>query len=63
VGAENQDQSVIVAGLQEGQQVVASGQFLLDSEASLKGITAPASDGFKNDASMDGMSLQPGARP
>jgi Cu(I)/Ag(I) efflux system membrane fusion protein len=63
VGAENQDQTVILAGLQEGQQVVASGQFLLDSEASLKGITTQASDGFSNEGSMDGMSMQPGARP
>lgn len=56
VGTENQDQTVIVAGLQEGQQVVASGQFLLDSEASLKGLTpqAPAESA---------MSLQPGGRP
>ena len=56
VGAENQDQTVILGGLQEGQQVVASGQFLLDSEASLSGITAPTSD-------MSGMSMQPGAQP
>jgi Cu(I)/Ag(I) efflux system membrane fusion protein len=63
VGAENQDQTVIVAGLQEGQQVVASGQFLLDSEASLKGITTQSSDGFSNEGAMDGMSMQPGARP
>ncbi|TLG85759.1 efflux RND transporter periplasmic adaptor subunit, partial [Pseudomonas edaphica] len=45
-----------LGGLQEGQQVVASGQFLLDSEASLSGITAPTSD-------MSGMSMQPGAQP
>ncbi|WP_439862543.1 efflux RND transporter periplasmic adaptor subunit [Pseudomonas antarctica] len=52
-GAENSDQTVIRSGLQEGQQVVASGQFLLDSEASLKGITATEAP----------MSLQPGAQP
>ncbi|WP_395607992.1 efflux RND transporter periplasmic adaptor subunit [Pseudomonas sp. B22129] len=51
-GAENSDQTVILSGLQEGQQVVASGQFLLDSEASLRGVTAEAP-----------MSLQPGAQP
>lgn len=56
VGVENQDQTVILGGLQEGQQVVASGQFLLDSEASLSGITAPKSD-------MSGMNMQPGAQP
>ncbi|MGH8448990.1 MAG: efflux RND transporter periplasmic adaptor subunit, partial [Pseudomonas sp.] len=54
-GAENQDQSVIVSGLQEGQQVVASGQFLLDSEASLKGITATPAEAAMN--------MQPGAQP
>ena len=40
-GPDNGDQTAIVQGLEEGQQVVSSGQFLLDSEASLKGIVAP----------------------
>ncbi|MGY2288683.1 efflux RND transporter periplasmic adaptor subunit [Pseudomonas sp. SDO528_S397] len=52
-GPENDDQTVILSGLQEGQQVVASGQFLLDSEASLKGVT-PAEAA---------MNPQMGARP
>lgn len=52
-GAESQDRTVILSGLQEGQQVVASGQFLLDSEASLKGVTAAEA----------AMSRQPGAQP
>ncbi|MBC2383096.1 efflux RND transporter periplasmic adaptor subunit [Pseudomonas sp. WS 5106] len=52
-GAENQEQTVILSGLQEGQQVVASGQFLLDSEASLKGVTAAEA----------AMNMQPGAQP
>jgi len=52
-GAENQAQTIILSGLQEGQQVVASGQFLLDSEASLKGVTAAEA----------AMSMQPGAQP
>lgn len=44
-GRESASQTAIVAGLEEGQQVVASGQFLLDSEASLRGIVAsPPSD-------------------
>ena len=38
VGRETDGQTVILQGLAEGQQVVASGQFLIDSEASLKGI-------------------------
>lgn len=55
VGAESQDQTVVVSGLQEGQQVVASGQFLLDSEASLKGITVTPAEAAMN--------MQPGAQP
>ena len=42
-GAESGEFTAITDGLQEGQQVVVSGQFLIDSEASLTGITtAPA---------------------
>lgn len=37
VGAEADGQTEIVKGLSEGQKVVASGQFLIDSEASLRG--------------------------
>lgn len=40
LGAEADGQVSILAGLTEGQQVVASGQFLLDSEASLTGLQA-----------------------
>lgn len=40
LGQENDGKTVVLKGLQEGQQVVSSGQFLLDSEASLKGIVA-----------------------
>jgi Cu(I)/Ag(I) efflux system membrane fusion protein len=36
VGAETDDMSTILAGLEEGQTIVLSGQFLLDSEASLR---------------------------
>ena len=39
-GPENDGQTAILQGLEEGQQVVSSGQFLLDSEASLKGLDA-----------------------
>ncbi len=38
LGREVGDQIVIKTGLSEGEQVVASGQFLIDSEASLKGF-------------------------
>lgn len=34
------DRMAIVAGLQDGQRVVASGQFLIDSEANLTGVLA-----------------------
>lgn len=36
VGSEAQGQTEILSGLSEGQKVVVSGQFLIDSEASLK---------------------------
>jgi Cu(I)/Ag(I) efflux system membrane fusion protein len=39
-GAEANGKTEVRKGLQAGQKVVASGQFLLDSEASLKGIEA-----------------------
>ncbi|WP_405118596.1 efflux RND transporter periplasmic adaptor subunit [Pseudomonas leptonychotis] len=38
LGAEAEGKVEVLEGLAEGQQVVASGQFLLDSEASLRGI-------------------------
>jgi Cu(I)/Ag(I) efflux system membrane fusion protein len=37
LGPEHEGQIVILGGLEEGQSVVTSGQFLLDSEASLQG--------------------------
>ena len=40
LGAQIGEQTHVVAGLEEGQQVVASGQFLIDSEANLKGVLA-----------------------
>ncbi|MBT9567971.1 MAG: efflux RND transporter periplasmic adaptor subunit [Thiobacillus sp.] len=44
LGGETGNDTVILAGLEAGQQVVASGQFLIDSEASLQGISARAGD-------------------
>lgn len=38
IGAELGDQLVVLRGLEPGQQVVASAQFLIDSEASLQGL-------------------------
>jgi Cu(I)/Ag(I) efflux system membrane fusion protein len=40
VGMQQNGQSEIMAGLAKGQKVVLSGQFLIDSEASLKGVEA-----------------------
>ena len=40
VGRESGERTEILAGLSEGQQIVASGQFLIDSEASLAGLQA-----------------------
>jgi Cu(I)/Ag(I) efflux system membrane fusion protein len=36
VGNEAEGRTAILSGLQEGQAIVLSGQFLIDSEASLK---------------------------
>lgn len=38
LGPEAAGKTAILSGLKEGQQVVASGQFLIDSEASLQGV-------------------------
>ncbi len=40
LGQEDDGKTAILKGLEEGQKVVSSGQFLLDSEASLKGVIA-----------------------
>ena len=37
LGPERQEQTVVLAGLREVERVVVSGQFLIDSEASLQG--------------------------
>lgn len=39
-GREFDEKTEVLEGLEAGQKVVASGQFLLDSEASLRGLTA-----------------------
>ena len=40
LGHELAEHTVITSGLQDGQKIVASGQFLIDSEASLSGVLA-----------------------
>nr|WP_180202083.1 efflux RND transporter periplasmic adaptor subunit [Pseudomonas sp. SbOxS1]NYU01394.1 efflux RND transporter periplasmic adaptor subunit [Pseudomonas sp. SbOxS1] len=44
LGQESDGKTAILKGLEEGQKVVTSGQFLLDSEASLKGVVAGAGE-------------------
>jgi Cu(I)/Ag(I) efflux system membrane fusion protein len=43
IGAEVDGRIAVLQGLSQGQQVVASGQFLIDSEASLQGLTSSVS--------------------
>ena len=69
-GREVDGKTVIVKGLSAGQQVVASGQFLIDSEASLKGVMArmnnvrPDAGTDKADAVMQsGKMEKPGVAP
>ncbi|WP_114968879.1 efflux RND transporter periplasmic adaptor subunit [Rhodoferax ferrireducens] len=47
IGIESNGQTSILRGLQAGQRVVVSSQFLIDSEASLKGIEARLNDAPK----------------
>ncbi len=69
-GREVDGKTVILKGLSAGQQVVASGQFLIDSEASLKGVMArmnnvrPDAGTDKVDAVMQsGKMEKPGVAP
>lgn len=52
LGQENDGLVAVLQGLDEGQRVVASGQFLIDSEASLKGIEARTVDESKAQMTM-----------
>jgi Cu(I)/Ag(I) efflux system membrane fusion protein len=63
-GREVGDQTEVLQGLQVGQKVVRSGQFLIDSEASLNGLLARLSPA--QEAGMDKpmqMKEQPGTMP
>lgn len=54
VGIESGDRVEIIEGLEEGERVVTSGQFLIDSEASLKGsfhrMSEPAAEAAEAEA-------------
>lgn len=54
LGQEIDDQLVVRSGLQAGQQVVASAQFLIDSEASLRGLE-PAPNAARSSHSTTGV--------
>jgi Cu(I)/Ag(I) efflux system membrane fusion protein len=53
LGQESNGQVAVLDGLEEGQDIVVSGQFLIDSEASLKGVVARM-DGEAHGSDTDG---------
>jgi Cu(I)/Ag(I) efflux system membrane fusion protein len=61
VGLDSNGQTEIRKGLQAGQTVVVSGQFLVDSEANLKASTTRMSEMPAPDASLDKDAEHPGA--
>jgi Cu(I)/Ag(I) efflux system membrane fusion protein len=71
VGVDSNGQTEIRKGLQPGQKVVVSGQFLVDSEANLKASTARMGDGTapSTDSTAKGVITKPregavsGAKP
>ena len=52
-GRETDDRTEILKGLQEGEQVVASGQFLIDSEANLTGVLSRMLNGASHEPAMN----------
>jgi len=52
IGDDLRNDTEIVSGLTEGQQVVASGQFLIDSEASLKSVLPKLEGSATNNAGL-----------
>ena len=54
IGEQIEDRIVIRSGLVAGQQIVASGQFLIDSEASLQGVLARAAPAAASSSSPGG---------
>jgi Cu(I)/Ag(I) efflux system membrane fusion protein len=61
VGDEVNGKTVILEGLAEGQRVVASGQFLIDSEANLKGVLGNIEGNAASGAPRDADEPMPGS--
>jgi membrane fusion protein, copper/silver efflux system len=59
-GEDVDGETVILDGLKEGQRVVSSGQFLIDSEANLQGVLARLDAGGTDGGPAD---TEPGSRP
>jgi Cu(I)/Ag(I) efflux system membrane fusion protein len=57
-GQENDSTTEIILGLSEGDEVVASGQFLIDSEASLSGVLSKLSQQAEKDGAMSDMGMK-----
>ena len=61
-GQENDSNTEILQGLSEGDEVVASGQFLIDSEASLSGVLSKLSQQAEQDSAMSDMAMKEPAK-
>ena len=61
-GQENDNTTEIIQGLSEGDEVVASGQFLIDSEASLSGVLSKLSQQVEQDSAMSDSAIKVPAR-
>lgn len=62
-GVESEGQTIIKEGLQAGQRVVVSSQFLIDSEASLRGVEARLNESHPSVAGAASASAQPDNAP
>ncbi|MDE2421153.1 MAG: efflux RND transporter periplasmic adaptor subunit [Gammaproteobacteria bacterium] len=63
LGQAANGQVAILSGMQEGQKVVASGQFLIDSEASLQGVLAKMNSSKASASAMMGQEVMPMSMP
>lgn len=59
LGTEAEGKTAILSGLEEGQSVVASGQFLIDSEASLKSTVSRLSTAAQGHATREETAAKP----